>query len=133
MSQDAQRRAFAQDGGELAGRTGRLALVAGEAGMVVRIRALRTEELVFRVVPAADHANPQLVHQAGRLLLKVPILYPDSEQADDALLLAARARLRQGREDQAARQLRLLLEKYPGSELRSQAEKLLASLEGGAP
>jgi TolA-binding protein len=72
--------------------------------------------------------------EAGaRLLLKVPILYPDSESADDALLLAARARLRQGRQDQAERQLRLLLEKYPGSELRGAAEKLLTSLGGGAP
>jgi len=70
---------------------------------------------------------------AARLLLKVPILYPDNDYADDALLLAARARLRQGREDQAARQLRLLLDKYPGSELTGQAEKLLASLEGSAP
>ncbi|MBN1424546.1 tetratricopeptide repeat protein [Candidatus Fermentibacteria bacterium] len=68
---------------------------------------------------------------AARLLLKVPILYPDSDQADDALLLAARARLRQGRGDQAERHLRLLLEKYPASELRGQAERLLASMEGG--
>lgn len=70
---------------------------------------------------------------AARLLLKVPILYPDNENADDALLLAARARLRQGKADQAERHLRLLLEKYPGSELKSQAERLLVSMKGGAP
>ncbi len=69
---------------------------------------------------------------ATRLLLKVPILYPDSEHADDALLQAARARLRQGRKDQAASHLRRLLEAYPGSDLRPHAEKLLASL-GGRP
>ncbi len=67
--------------------------------------------------------------KAIKLLLKVPILYPDSDNADDALLIVARSRLRQGHPDKAQRQLRLLLDKYPASPLRGQAEKLLASVE----
>lgn len=69
--------------------------------------------------------------KAVKLLLKVPILYPDSDSADDALLAVARARLRQGQPKQAENQLRVLLEKYPVSPLRAQAERLLVSVEGG--
>jgi TolA-binding protein len=69
--------------------------------------------------------------KAVKLLLKVPILYPDSDSADDALLAVARARLRQGEPRQAENQLRVLLERYPASPLRAQAERLLVSVEGG--
>jgi len=68
--------------------------------------------------------------RAVRLLLKVPILYPDSEYADDALLYVAKARIRQQRPDQAERQLDLLLEKYPGSPHRAEAQRLLTSMGG---
>ena len=68
--------------------------------------------------------------RAVRFLLKVPILYPDSDYADDALLFVAKARIRQQRPDQATRQLELLLEKYPGSPHRAEAERLLASMGG---
>lgn len=77
------------------------------------------------------HFDHQMDEHAVRLLLKVPILYPDSEYADDALLFVAQARLRQQRPEQAERQLRMLLDKYPGSPHKTKAERLLTSIGGG--
>lgn len=64
------------------------------------------------------------VEKSGRVLQ----LHPDSEWADDALLLMGSSYYHQGRYESAESRLNQFVSLYPDSELRSEAEYMLASV-----
>jgi TolA-binding protein len=64
------------------------------------------------------------VEKSGRVLQ----LHPDSEWADDALLLMGSSYYHQGRYESAESRLNQFISLYPDSELRSEAEYMLASV-----
>ncbi|MBN2565448.1 MAG: tetratricopeptide repeat protein [Candidatus Eisenbacteria bacterium] len=70
----------------------------------------------------------ELLDRVAEKCTRVLDLHPDSSWADDALLLLGKTRYYQGRFESAEEHLTLFLSRYPNSELRPEAEFLLASV-----
>lgn len=83
--------------------------------------------------PGAREA--ELLDRVAEKCTRILELHPDSSWADDALLLLGETRYHQERYDSAEDHLNDFLARHPGSELRPQAEYLLASvlIESGNP
>lgn len=74
--------------------------------------------------PREKELLDRVVEKCGRVLQ----LHPDSDWADDALLLLGTTHYHQGRYESAERRLTEFVSRYPDSGLRPEAEYMLAKV-----
>ena len=93
-----------------------------------RLDALETDER-WGLFTRAELLRAQSRREAGATYERFAALYPDSDQADDALYWQAHLARVEGRPADAKRLCEQLLWKYPKSNFRTASDRLLAELK----